>query len=211
MFIAKPPKVVTKILHNFVWRIPTTDKTLFLTFDDGPVPETTSWVLKTLENYNAKATFFCVGNNILKYPNLHHSIINNGHIVGNHTFDHVQGWQTPYLSYLRNVQKANLLINSPLFRPPHGKITYRQKETLLKKYVIVMWDVLSRDYNPEIPGEDCYLNVINYASEGSIIVFHDSVKASKNMKYCLPKVLDYYSELGYCFKSIDYNMFKNCL
>jgi peptidoglycan-N-acetylglucosamine deacetylase len=202
MFLVKPPVLVTKLFNKLIWNIPNDEKKIFLTFDDGPVPETTEWILNILDFYQAKATFFCVGENVRKHQHLYNKYPEQGHSVGNHTFNHMKGWKHSNANYFENIETAENLIHSQLFRPPHGRLKYSQKEYLKKNYYIIMWDVLSRDYDATISKEACYLNVVNHAKEGSIIVFHDSVKASANMMYALPKVLEYFSNLGYRFAPI---------
>jgi peptidoglycan/xylan/chitin deacetylase (PgdA/CDA1 family) len=203
---------------NYIWDIATNDKIIYLTFDDGPTPEITNWTLETLKAYNAKATFFCIGNNVEKYPEIFQSIIANGHAVGNHTQNHVKGWKTKTDIYLDEVKQAQLNIQKEvkqantstskgikLFRPPYGKITSRQSKSLIKdNYHIIMWDILSFDWDCNVSQDNCFKNAISKAKNGSIIVFHDSVKASKNMQYALPKVLKHFTEQGFIFKSITF-------
>lgn len=204
----KTPLVVKKMFPNYVWDIPTNDKILYLTFDDGPTPEITNWVLRTLKSFNAKATFFCIGKNIEAHPNIFQTILNEGHAIGNHTYTHVKGWKTKIEDYILEIKKTQKIMNLPfsnthLFRPPYGQITPRQgKELMTLGYKIIMWDVISFDWDKTLSEETCLNNVITKSNNGSIIVFHDSVKASKNMQYALPKVLEYFSEKGYVFKAI---------
>lgn len=207
----KTPLVAKRMFPNYVWDIPTNEKVLYLTFDDGPTLEITKWILQTLKKYNAKATFFCIGNNIEKYPDIFQNILSEGHAIGNHTYNHVKGWKTKAKEYLVDIAEAEKLINSEfriqnsqlLFRPPYGQITPKQGRKLLElNYKIIMWDVLSFDWENEVTKETCLENVINNANKGSIVVFHDSVKASKNMQYALPKVLDYFSEKGFTFADL---------
>jgi len=195
---------------NYVWDIPTNTKELYLTFDDGPTPNITKWTLDLLKQYNAKATFFCIGDNIENHPGIFQNIIKDGHTIGNHTQHHVKGWKTKTKAYITDVLEAEKQIElqqskrSNLFRPPYGQIKPKQgKKLIALDYKIIMWDVLSFDWQKEISGEDCLNNVISKSKEGSIIVFHDSIKASKNMMYALPKVLEYFSEAGYQFKTLD--------
>lgn len=205
---------------NYIWDIPSPNKTIYLTFDDGPTPEITNWVLKTLNEYNAKATFFCIGKNIENHPNIFKNIITEGHSVGNHTQNHLKGWKTKTEAYLENIedcqkqlskfQVENVQTNhtkptaAKLFRPPYGKIKPKQgKQLIALGYKIIMWDVLSFDWDKNVSEETCFNNVISKAKSGSIVVFHDSVKASKNMMYALPKVLDYFNKLDYTFKAIS--------
>ncbi|WP_348636618.1 polysaccharide deacetylase family protein [Mariniflexile litorale] len=196
---------------NYVWDIATNEKVLYLTFDDGPTPEITNWTLTTLKKFNAKATFFCIGNNIEKHPEIFQNILANEHAIGNHTHNHIKGWKTTSKNYLDNIAIANKVMNyelkiesgEKLFRPPYGQITPKQGKGLLELgYKIIMWDVLSFDWEKNVTPENCLKNVTSKATNGSIIVFHDSVKASKNMQFALPKVLEYYSERGFKFKSI---------
>ena len=209
----KTPLAVKKMFPNYVWDIATNDKIIYLTFDDGPTPEITNWVLNTLKNYNAKATFFCIGNNIEKYPKIFQHILEEGHTIGNHTQNHIKGWKTKAHDYLDNIAKAERVINSQiqkseiksqnLFRPPYGQITPKKgKQLLALGYRIIMWDVLSFDWDKNVSEETCFNNVVSKAKKGSIIVFHDSIKASRNMQFALPKVLEFFSKKGYVFNSL---------
>ena len=192
---------------NYVWDIHTEQKELYLTFDDGPTPEITDWTLDILKKHNAKATFFCIGSNIQKHPEIFKRIIDQGHSIGNHTQHHVKGWKTKTKDYLENVLSAedeikNHTFSSLLFRPPYGQIKPKQGKKLMKLgYDIIMWDVLSFDWQQDLEKEFCSTNVISKSKPGSIIVFHDSIKASKNMMYSVPKVLDHFNNLGYEFKA----------
>lgn len=188
---------------NVNWKIKTTEKKLFLTFDDGPIPEVTPEVLGILKKYNAKATFFCVGENVQKHPDVFKQIIAEGHSVGNHSFNHIKANKFTNEEYLANVAKADELIQSPLFRPPYGRITPALAKTLGKKYRIYMWSVLTRDYEQNLSPEACLRIALNQSRKGSIIVFHDSLKASKNMLFALPRVLEYFGERGYYFEKIQ--------
>ena len=210
----KTPLVAKKMFQNYIWDIPTNDKVLYLTFDDGPTPEITNWTLKTLKEYDAKATFFCIGKNIEKHPDIFQLILNEGHSIGNHTKNHIKGWKTKTRAYIENILEAQNIINNQiqnsefkpqhLFRPPYGQITPKQGKKLLESgYKIIMWDILSFDWEKDISEETCFNNVVSKAVSGSIVVFHDSIKASKNMQYALPKVLEYYSKKGYTFKSLN--------
>ena len=207
----KTPLVAKKMFPNYIWDISTTAKELFLTFDDGPTPEITNWTLDMLKHYNAKATFFCIGANIEKHPDIFHKIIADGHSIGNHTQHHVKGWKTKTKTYITEVLDTETHIEalygkrSNLFRPPYGQIKPKQgKELIALNYKVIMWDVLSFDWQKEISEDDCLKNVISKSTKGSIIVFHDSIKASKNMMYALPKVLEYFSEEGYQFKALSF-------
>jgi len=200
---AKTPGFVKSLFPNFIWNIDTQNKELYLTFDDGPTPNVTPWVLEQLKTYNAKATFFCIGSNIEKYPEILKAILSDGHTVGNHTYHHLKGWKHKTKAYLEDVLNTKTLIDSKLFRPPYGKLKNKQAKRLQQQgYKIVMWDVLSFDWDTKVSEEECFENVINSAKKGSIIVLHDSIKAERNLKSVLPRVLEYYSGRGYVFKSI---------
>jgi peptidoglycan/xylan/chitin deacetylase (PgdA/CDA1 family) len=208
----KTPSIVKNIFPNYIWDIPTTEKVVYLTFDDGPTPIITNWTLDILKQYNAKATFFCIGNNIKNHPEIFQKIENEGHAIGNHTFNHPSGWKTKTEDYIdevlttqivieNKIQKSNIRIKN-LFRPPYGQITTKQGKSLMKLgYKIVMWDVVAFDWKDSMSKEKCYQNVIK-AIPGSIIVLHDSLKASELMQYALPKALDYFSKKGFEFRRI---------
>jgi peptidoglycan/xylan/chitin deacetylase (PgdA/CDA1 family) len=199
MYLVKTPKFIQNLFPNFHWRVPETEKTIYLTFDDGPIPHVTPWVMEQLEVYNAKATFFCVGDNIRKHPDVFQSLLDNGHAVGNHTFNHLNGWQTDNIHYFHNVRRCASMVKSELFRPPYGKLLPSQAQFLQRHYQVVMWDILSGDFDPKISKEQCLSNVINHAKEGSIIVLHDSIKAQEKLEYVLPRILDHFSSQGYSF------------
>ena len=203
MYLVKTPHFIQNLFPNFVWKMPSEDKTIYLTFDDGPVPSVTPWVLDVLKDYNAQATFFCVGENVKENPSLLSSIIENEHTVGSHTFNHLNGWSTDNIKYYHNVRRGAFEVKSELFRPPYGRLMPKQAMFLQRHYNIVMWDVLSGDFDPMITKEKCLQNVVTNASAGSIVVFHDSQKAKEKLQYALPKVLEHFTELGYSFKAID--------
>ena len=203
MLLASIPKIIAKAFPSFIWHIPEKEQVVYLTFDDGPIPETTPWVLSMLKSFNAKATFFCVGDNVRKYPYLYKRLISEGHMTGNHTFNHIIGWKTETADYLENIYKAKELIHSNLFRPPHGVLKNSQFQLIKDDFKVIMWDVLSIDYDKKVSQERCYKNVMNHVRPGSIIVFHDSLKAWKNLKYALPKTLESLSLKGYQFAAID--------
>lgn len=209
-FWVKTNYFVKRIFPNYVWDIPNQENKVFLTFDDGPTPEITEWTLEQLRNYNAKATFFCIGNNIEKHPGIFEKIIQEEHAIGNHTFNHLKGWETPNDEYIENVTLCETAISqkplaiSNLFRPPYGKIKPSQSRVLRKMgFKIIMWDVISFDFDAKIPKEKCLDNVLKNVRSGSIIVFHDSVKASQNLKYALPKTLEFLTQKGYICEKIS--------
>ena len=254
----KIPFFIPKIYPERVWRIPSEEKKIYLTFDDGPIPEVTPWVLEQLRKFSAKATFFCIGENIQKYPGLFQQIISEGHAIGNHTQNHLNGWRIPVEEYVKNVFLAEKAIegdpgtsgklgverenktaargkrkeerginfsiqnskwkihlkkttnhkpqttNSKLFRPPYGKLTGRQAKQLRHQgYQIVMWDVLSRDYDAKVSASHCLKYILKNAASGSIIVFHDSLKAERNLRNVLSYVLQHYSKLEYTFEKLN--------
>ncbi len=203
MFNIKTSNIAEKILPTTTWSYPNKQQEIFLTFDDGPVPDTTPWLLDLLDEYKAKATFFLIGKNAEKNPDLYQRIIKNGHMVGNHTYSHVSGWKLGFKKYIEDINLASKILDTNLFRPPYGKITPAQLKYLKEKYNIVFWDVLSYDFNPKITGEKCLINVLSKYKDGSIIVFHDSVKAFKNLQYALPRVLDHFKNLNYKFGTIN--------
>ena len=204
MRIEQPPFFYRILYPKAQWRIKIPhQKTVYLTFDDGPIPEITPWVLDVLDTYNVKATFFCVGDNVRKYPYLYEEILASGHRVGNHTFHHLQGWITPSNKFLEDTLEASQLIGSNLFRPPHGHMIFPQPALLKKNgFKIVMWDVVTRDYNAKLSPERVFDNVKKFTRDGSIIVFHDSLKAEKNMKYALPRAIKWLQEQDYTFELI---------
>ncbi|MDP4186423.1 MAG: polysaccharide deacetylase family protein [Bacteroidota bacterium] len=204
MFKVKPPKILRKLFRALVWNYPKQEHDIiYLTFDDGPCPEVTPWILETLRKADVKATFFCVGMNVEEYPDLYYQILKEGHVVGNHSYSHLKGFRANILEYLEDVEKAAYLINSKLFRPPYGKIRPSQMRLLKNKFKIIIWDVMSCDYDQNISGEKCLENVIKNAKSGSIIVFHDSLKAKENMMYALPRAIDHFKKKGYQFMLLD--------
>lgn len=205
----KTNKVIKKIFNNLVWDIPNSENKIYITFDDGPIPSVTEWVLDVLKSENIKATFFCIGDNIKKYPEIYKRILTEGHQIGNHTFNHLNGWKTKTNYYIENFklcETEHSKLNpehSFLFRPPFGKIKPSQsKEIIQLGYKIIMWDVLSYDFDQNISEEKCLKNVISNTSQGSIIVFHDSLKAEKNLKYALPKAIQILKNKGFTFDVI---------
>lgn len=206
-YLVKTPWWLKKIYDSYLWNMSAGEKTLYLTFDDGPHPEATPFVLKQLKQYNALATFFCIGKNVVSYPDIFKRITAEGHTVGNHTFNHLNGWKTANDIYLKDVEDASRYIDSSLFRPPYGRITSFQAKNLEpamknKQAKVIMWDVLSADFDTSISPEQCLSNVILSSSPGSIVVFHDSQKAFPRLEYTLPRMLRYFSENGYKFRSL---------
>lgn len=196
--------IIKHLFSSYVWNIPVNEKIVFLTFDDGPTPEITEWTLTQLKVYNAKATFFCIGKNSKNHPQLLSKIRADGHVVGNHTFDHLNGWKTKNETYIENVIKCDSVFQSKLFRPPYGKIKGSQARDLKKLgYKIIMWEVLSGDFDQKISKEKCLENVINNVTPGSIVIFHDSEKAYSNLQYALPKTLKFLKDKGYSFETIE--------
>jgi peptidoglycan-N-acetylglucosamine deacetylase len=208
MFVHKTNFLMRALYPDFIWKIPTEKKEIFLTFDDGPIPEVTEFVLEELEKYQAKATFFCIGGNIEKYPNIFQKVVNQQHTIGNHTFNHVRGWDVSHDYYLENFRICEQAItthNSQLttiFRPPFGRIKRSQAKEILKTHQIVMWDVLTGDYDQSLYKERVLSKSLEHIDKGSIVLFHDSIKASKNMMHALPRVLEHFSEQGFIFKSM---------
>lgn len=189
---------------SFVWSKPTAEKIIYLTFDDGPIPGVTEWVLDQLTQYQAKATFFCVGDNIRKHPAVYEQTLRQGHSVGNHTFNHLNGWQTETDAYLENFRQFEQTVPRQvhLFRPPYGRITRRQARIIRQTHQIVMWDVLSGDFDPKLDANVCLQQSIRHSGKGSIIVFHDSLKAQKNLLYVLPRYLTHFAAQGYRFNRL---------
>ena len=218
MYFVRPNRLMRRFYSSAIWRVPTKEKKIFLTFDDGPIPEITPWVLSTLRQYNAKATFFCVGANIDKHSEIFQQVLSGGHSVGNHTYNHLNGWKTKTKDYLENIslcdstiKKELSIINSPLsipFRPPYGRMKQSQISLLKSHFSIIMWDVLSGDFDKNTSEEKCLQNVLTKTREGSIVVLHDSIKAKKNLFYVLPKFLEYFSKEGFVFASLTPTLSK---
>lgn len=203
MNIHQPPNWLRKIYYSFHWKINNPAKALYLTFDDGPTPEVTEWVLNELAAYGAKATFFCIGRNVERHPAIYQKILEQGHAVGNHTYSHLNGWLTWNNEYIDDIRLASDFIKSKLFRPPYGRIRQKQIRNLKKAgYKMFMWDVLSEDYNAALSPEQSLNYVLQYTENGSIIVFHDSLKASKNLYAILPQVLKHFTAQGFTFKKL---------
>ena len=202
MIIEQLPVFFRGVYRKVTWRKDSRLKNIYLTFDDGPIPKVTPWVLDVLDSYNVKATFFCVAENVWRYPEIYQEILRRGHRTGNHTYNHLRGFFTSTKKYLANVEKAATFVKSDLFRPPHGELRSPQYFRLRKKYQIIQWDVITRDYNPELTGEQVLNIVKKFARNGSIVVFHDSLKSEKNMKYAMPKAIEFLQEQGYSFEKL---------
>lgn len=216
MYLIKSPLLLKWYYPSLLWNKSRSEKVIYLTFDDGPIPNVTDFVLKTLKAFKAKATFFCIGDNIVKHPAVFERVKNDGHAIGNHTFNHLKGWKTDDDTYIKNAIQCQEITQTHLFRPPYGRIKksqikslrlaipnfQSQSQTANSKLQIVMWDVLSGDFDINLAPEKCYQNVIKNAGNGSIIVFHDSLKAFERLEYTLPKVLEYFSEKGFQFSSL---------
>lgn len=202
MFKHTIPSIFPLIAPNLTWKVKTNDKVLYITFDDGPHPTITPLVLNILDEYNAKATFFCVGENVTKYPDIFNQIINKGHAVGNHTYNHVKGWQTSDAAYLENIKKAAEVIPSNLFRPPYGRIKPSQIKLLKDHYRIIMWSILTRDYDKRLNPHNTIKQLNKLIKSGDVIVYHDSEKAQQNMLIMLKGVLQNFHQLQYTFKTL---------
>lgn len=198
-----PPRLVVALTRRWIyWKMPVIGKQIFLTFDDGPHPEITPAVLDILKSYGVKATFFCLGKNVESYPQVYKRILDEGHSVGNHSFSHLNGWKTSNARYFNDVEAAGQFIEGDLFRPPYGRISPWQMLRLSKKYRIVCWSILSRDYDSKVAPEECFRNVVNNLHPGAVIVFHDSQKASVNCLSALPKVLEYLKALDFITETL---------
>ncbi|WP_316851091.1 polysaccharide deacetylase family protein [Pedobacter agri] len=217
MYLIKSPLLLKWYYPSLLWNKSRTEKVIYLTFDDGPIPNVTDFVLKTLKAFNAKATFFCIGDNIVKHPEVYAHVINDGHAVGNHTFNHLKGWKTDDETYIENTLMCQQLTRTNLFRPPYGRIKKSQVHSLKSLVLdqsksrlstsstglqIVMWDVLSGDFDINLSPEKCCQNVIKHTENGSIVVFHDSLKAFDRLEYTLPRALKYFSDKGFTFSSL---------
>jgi len=201
ILLIQPKSILKKIYPKATWNLNRTEKTIYLTFDDGPIPELTEWVLAELLKFKAQATFFCVGANILKYPDIFEKIKNDGHRAANHTMNHIKGFKHNVSDYLKEVEDCKALIANNLFRPPYGQLKRSQYKALIEKnYRIILWDVISYDYEAIAP-EYCLRTVLGNTRNGSVVLFHDNLKAEKNLKYTLPLFLQHFDNLGYEFKA----------
>jgi len=199
MRFVRVPQLLKKLFPGFTWDYNTGEKVVYITFDDGPIPESTPWTLALLKEKGIKASFFCVGDNVRKYPDLYQNILDDRHAVGNHTHNHLRGFTNQTQSYVDNVKLASQYIHSKLFRPPYGMIKRLQAKKLLKDYKIIMWDVLSEDYRQDITPESCFKAMLKNIRPGSIILFHNHIKSETNMRYALPRLIDELKTQGYKF------------
>ncbi len=219
MYFNNLEPLLSILYPNVTWKRKTAEKVIYLTFDDGPIPEATKYVLGELDRFNAKATFFCVGDNIVKHHEVFKKIIDEGHKIGNHTFNHLNGWKNENAAYFENIAKCDeILINTinpdnhsayisngstkKLFRPPYGKINKSQIKVLIENYEIIMWDVLTGDFDKKLKPENCLKKAIKFTGNGSIVIFHDSIKALPNLQYALPRFLKHFTEAGYRFETL---------
>lgn len=200
MFIEQPPQFIRQLYPRAYWRMDSSERAVYLTFDDGPIPEVTPWVLDVLDKYKIKATFFMVGDNVRKHPDEYKMVVERGHRIGNHTYNHLKGLEQRTERYIANIDKADCHLATDLFRPPHGLMRMRQYRTLSERYRIIMWDLVTRDYNPKLTGEQVLNKVKRYARPGSIITFHDSLRAPQNLRYALPRAIEWLLSQGYEFK-----------
>ena len=200
--LVRPPQLLRRFYKDSQWRMDKNEPVIYLTFDDGPIPELTEWVLDILKEYSVKATFFCVGDNIVNNPLIFDRILDEGHQLGNHTFNHLKGWKVKNSEYFKNIEKCQELTKTNLFRPPYGRIKKSQYKLLAKDYKVVFWDVLSYDYDKLTSPKKCLDNSVRYTRNGSIIVFHDNVKAQKNLKFALPQYIEHFLKLNYKFATL---------
>jgi peptidoglycan/xylan/chitin deacetylase (PgdA/CDA1 family) len=205
MYLVKTPWLLKKLYPNLLWDIGTNSRCIYLTFDDGPIPIVTPFVLKILQQYNAKATFFCIGDNVRKHPDVFEQVKNGGHAIGNHTYNHLKGWKTDDEIYLDNFLQADKLLDTKLFRPPYGRIKASQVRLLQNAkpgVKIAMWNVLSADFDVTVKPETCLQNVLKNTRDGDIVLFHDSLKAKERMEYALPRAMEHWSREGYSFECL---------
>jgi len=203
MYPVKTPKFVQSLFPSITWMGDSNDKSVYLTFDDGPVPEATPWVLDLLSKYDVKASFFCVGDNVESHPEIYQRIEQEGHVIGNHSNAHISGWDVSHDDYLSNIAQATTVIKSKLYRPPYGKMTYRQMKSIQQNFKIIMWDILSGDFDAKISPEKCYSNVMENLEPGSIVVFHDSKKCIDKLKAFLPQLIEKLQSDGCSFKLLE--------
>lgn len=202
MYLVKTPWLLKKLYPSLIWHKGRDSHCIYLTFDDGPIPIVTPFVLNILKQHNARATFFCIGDNVTKHPEIYKQLSDDGHRVGNHTYNHLKGWITDDETYIDNFKKCDELLHSSLFRPPYGRAKRSQVKKLKAIYPgldIIMWDVLSGDFDQQLRPEDCLQNVLKHTEKGSVVVFHDSLKAFPRLEYVLPRAMEYWAKQGYSF------------
>ena len=203
MYIEQPPQFIRRLYPRACWRMNASEKSVYLTFDDGPIPEVTPWVLEVLDKYHIKATFFMVGDNVRKHPDEYKMVVERGHRIGNHTYNHLKGFEELTERYIANIDKADCYLSTDLFRPPHGLMRMDQYRALSERYRIIMWDLVTRDYNPNLNGRQILRKVKQYARNGSIITFHDSLRSVHNLHYALPRAIEWLMQEGYEFKVFE--------
>jgi peptidoglycan/xylan/chitin deacetylase (PgdA/CDA1 family) len=197
------PLIIQKLFPRLIWRMPGNEKCIYLTFDDGPSENITEWIAGLLKEYNAKGSFFCVGANLDKFPHKRQALIETGHTVANHTYNHLNAWKTPVNDYMANAAKCEAITCNKMFRPPYGLLKFAHMKALLKQdYKVIMWDVLTYDFDQTLQPEAAFKKVLKYTRPGSIILLHDNIKAEKNLKYLLPRILEHYSKLGFTFQAL---------
>jgi peptidoglycan/xylan/chitin deacetylase (PgdA/CDA1 family) len=203
MYLVRPPLILKKLYPGLLWRVETKQKKIFLSFDDGPHPDITPWVLDLLKLHDIRAMFFCVGENVVRYPSIYARLLEEGHLTGNHTYNHLNGWNTHSVKYLKNVASCAREVRSEFFRPPYGRMKKSQSTTLRQHYKVIMWDVLSGDFDRATSPEKCLDNTIRNSREGSIVVFHDSAKAWNNLSYVLPFYIEAMKQRGFSFAKLE--------
>lgn len=208
MMLHRIPLWFQRLFPGYIWQLPNQEKVIYLTFDDGPIPGVTEWVIDVLDQFDVKASFFVVGENVNKHPQVFKKLIDHGHLIGNHTFHHVRGWRTSTQEYIKEVERCNQSIIdnggeiTGYFRPPHGRIKPGQAKELRNQYKLLMWSVLTVDYDRNLNEKTCLSNSIKATSSGSIVVFHDSIKAEKNLRYVLPRYIEHFLKEGYSFQRL---------
>jgi peptidoglycan/xylan/chitin deacetylase (PgdA/CDA1 family) len=202
VYLVKTPEILKPLAGDLLWNESREERVVYLTFDDGPTESITLEIIDILKEYGALATFFCIGGNVIRFPKAYQALLDAGHKTANHTWNHMNGWEFSNYSYFKNVLECGSVVDSNLFRPPYGRITRNQVKSLKSRFKIVMWDVLSADWRSDVSPEKCLSNVVDNASPGSIVVFHDSDKAYKNMIYALPRSLKRLKEEGYTFSAL---------